>query len=230
MIGVNNILVEFEGKWSFNPVTKRYGLFKDTSAVGKLKLEIDPMFDPMEHLITVGKIVSVPNNLGGGFPHNLKVGDRVRTVYNCIDPDSEQPMLMNGDRGIFRVAPDEILYKMNQDEPIEMQFGWLAIEPIPLKVPVGTVIKKYGHTLYFVDSKTDVVKSKVDTTETQGQSIVRIVGPNVEGMEEVFPGDHIYMERHCEFTNGGRNKIGDKRYWFVRQEDVLMKVLNSEFK
>ena len=115
----------------------------------------------------------------------------------------------------------EILHRINDDGSIDMQNGWVAGEAPPLQVPKGMVLKMINNTPWWVGSTTGVAYKRVNTKDIQNRMILRYQGKLYVDEWEFLNGDIVLMVPHCKFPNNGHNDIQGKKYWFVRQENII---------
>ena len=206
----DNILIEFDGKWLEPEITK-----------AGLEIGTDWTYRPDECRVHTGIVRSTNHSrLAQDYPNDLKIGDRVRCYYNAIDLAVPYFKVSNT-KAIYSITMYEILHRINDDGSIDMQNGWVAGEPPPLLVPKGMVLKMINNTPWWVGSTTGVAHKRVDIKDIQNRMILRYQGKLYVDEWEFLNGDIVLMVPHCKFPNNGHNDIQGKKYWFVRQENII---------
>lgn len=213
----DNILIEFEGTWLKPEITK-----------AGLEIGTDWTYRPDERRVHEGIIRSTNNGrLAKEFPNNLNIGDKVRCYYNAIDLNDPYFRLDN-DKAIYSIMLMEVLHRINPNETIDMQCGWVAGEAPPIPTPTGMTMVMHQNAPWWAGKATGVLHGPVDFKQIKNKMILRHFGEIYVDDWDFEVGDEVLMVPDCEFPNNGHNDIQGKKYWFVRQENLIGKVINPK--
>jgi hypothetical protein len=217
MISVSdNILIEFDGQW-LEPEVSENGIETGT----------DWTYRPDEQRVHEGIVRSVNHSWRAkNYPNDLKVGDKVRCYYNAIDLAVPYIKVSNT-KAIYSVTMHEVLHRINPDGSIDMQNGWVAGEPPPLQIPHGMRMEMINNVPWWVGEATGIAHEKINFGAIKNRMILRYQGEIYVDDWDFEDGDTVLMLKDCEFPNNGHNEIQGKKYWFVRQENIIGKIVES---
>lgn len=212
----DNILIEFEGTWLKPEITP-----------AGLEIGTDWTYRPDERRVHEGIVRST--NQGKStkeYPNDLKIGDKVRCYYNAIDLAVPYYQLDN-DKAIYSITLYEVLHRINPDGSADMQCGWVAGEAPPIRIPLGMEMVKHNNHLWWAGISTGVLHRQITKKEFKNTMILRHQGEIYVDDWGFENGDTVFMLDSCEFPNNGHNEIQGKRYWFVRQENLIGKIIEK---
>ena len=195
--------------------------------VGSIYIRPDFAVNELDYSETIAELVAIPDYTGD-FPSTIKVGDTVRCEYGTMDDKNPLDISEEGEGVCYHAHLSEILYKINpEDGTPEMQHGWILGRGLPVINPDWAV----GHETisgipYWKNSAGHCIE-KINLSGQKNRMKVYGIGLikpslNKDGQGLGFGlGDIVVMEDECEFTNHNNNEILGRKYWFVRQEDII---------
>lgn len=187
------------------------------------EVAIEAAINDLDYTETIAEVVAVPDNTGD-FPSTIKVGDTVRCEYGTMD--DKNPLEVEGKGTCYHAHLSEILYKINDDGTPKMQHGWVLGRGLPVIKPDYAVGHEMVKGTPYWKNKSGHCIEKIDLSGQKNKMKVHGIGlpkPSITPLE-FGVGDIVAMEVDCEFTNHNNNEILGRKYWFVRQEDIIGKL------
>lgn len=191
--------------------------------VGSIFILPEWAVDELYYAETVGTVMALPERTGD-YPTTLKVGDTVRCEYGSMD--DKNPLDMGDGELYFHLHLSEILYKINEDGSPVMQHGWVLGSGLPVVKPEWSTGHQVINGIPYWMNKFGHCVERINMTEQKNKMLVHSIGETKPSLGELEfkVGDVVIMEPECEFTNHGNNVINGRKYWFVRQEDIIGKI------
>tara|TARA_R100001198_G_scaffold37187_1_gene20235 strand:- start:6866 stop:7501 length:636 start_codon:yes stop_codon:yes gene_type:complete len=171
---------------------------------GKLKLEVDVMFNPTHYARIYGEVYSMPRHLTDERYGVIKEGDTVYFHYNVVD-DSH----LYGD--YYSVDVERIFCTVRNGDIIPL-CEWVLVNPLVEERKTVNV----GGKNVDVRMKGDLVvgiNKKVMADKAQ----IAYISDNDMGLSNK---DVVYIQPDFEF----KNEIEGKEYYCVRKKDLLGKI------
>ena len=171
---------------------------------GKLKLEVDVMFNPTHYARIYGEVYSMPRHLTDERYGIIKEGDTVYFHYNVVD-DSH----LYGD--YYSVDVERIFCTVRNGDILPLS-EWVLVNPLVAerkKVNIGgknVDVRMKGDLVVGINKKVMADKAQI-----------AYISDNDMGLSK---NDVVYIKPDFEF----KNKIEGKEYYCVRKKDLLGKI------
>jgi co-chaperonin GroES (HSP10) len=195
---------------------------EDTVKYGSLTIHIDPEFKPTEHARIYGIVKAVPtgkcyNENGLEIEPEVRVGDKI--YFHYLTTSDETNRLY----GNYYKVPYYWIFCVVRDSDIVPVGGWSLCEQIVEQEEEFTSVQVGSKTISATLSSSGLV-TEIRKNKSERYAKLAYIGKPLVGLEVlgVNIGDKVIINKNSHF----KNKIEEKEYYTIRQEDILGRVLS----